>query len=191
MKRLIQLNLLLLLLLIPSAMSQESSPLPSPKTLHIYDWKDMARQQTLPGEVISMDGISVLKIEKTNDTPQDFLLLKVSDPAAIKKANLSYGEMKYENVHDNAVTSSSSELKLLSRIPPAAPGGDEHTEGQNAFLEGTSNWQPFRFIIAGRRAFNGTQTWPTQLEVHLLLEGRGTVYLRPMKLLGQIGRAQV
>jgi hypothetical protein len=185
MKRLIQLNLLLLL--ISSATAQESQPQQPPKTLRVYDWNNLARQQTLPGEVISMDGISVLKIENTNDTPQDFLLLKISDPAAIKKASLSYGEMKYENVHDNAITSSSSELKLLSRIPPAAPGGDEHTEEQNAFLNGTSNWQPFRFIIVGRKAFNGVPTWPTQLEVHLLLAGNGTVYLRPIKLLGVVG----
>ena len=184
MKNLIQTGLLLWL--VSCATAQESQSQQPPQTVRIYEWKDLARQQALPGQVISMDGISVLKIEKTNDTPQDFLLLKISDLAAIKKATLSYGEMKYENVHDNAITSSSSKLKLLSRIPPAAPGGDESTEGQNAFLEGTSNWQPFRFIIAGHRAFNGVPRWPTQLEVHLLLEGRGTVYLRPIKLLGTV-----
>jgi len=185
MKRLFQLNLLLLLVL--SAAAQESQPQPPPKTLRGYDWKNLARQQTLPGEVISMDEISVLKIENTNDTPQDFVLLKISDPSVIKKANLLYGEMKYENVHGNAITSSSSELKLLSRIPPAASGGDEHTENQSAFLEGTSNWQPYRFIIVGHRTFAGVPTGPTQLEVHLLLAGSGTVYLRPIKLLGLTG----
>jgi hypothetical protein len=69
MKRLIQLNLLLLLISTASAQEsqpQEPTPQQTPKTLRVYDWKDLARQQTLPGEVISMDGMSVLKIENTN-----------------------------------------------------------------------------------------------------------------------------
>jgi hypothetical protein len=83
MKRLIQLNLLLLL--ISSAVAQETQPQESPlqenqKILRDYDWKDLARQQTLPGDVISTNGSSILKIESTNDLLQDFTLLKISYP---------------------------------------------------------------------------------------------------------------
>ena len=72
MKKLIQTGVLLLA--ISSATAQESPSQQPPKTLRVYDWKDLARQQTLPGEVISMDGTSVLKIVNTNDTPQEFSL---------------------------------------------------------------------------------------------------------------------
>ena len=52
----------------------------------------------LPGEVISMDGMSVLKIENTNDAPLVVSLLVISDALVIKKASFVYGEIKYENV---------------------------------------------------------------------------------------------
>ena len=99
MKKLIQLNLLLLL--ISSATAKESQPQQPPKTLRIYDWKDLAQQHQLSGgEVISMDGTSVLKIENTNDLLRDFLVLKISDPAVIKTTHFLYCDVSYENLVD-------------------------------------------------------------------------------------------
>ena len=186
MKRLIQLNLLLLL--ISTATAQESRPTPqqTTKVLRAYDWNDLVQQHQLSGgEVISIDGMSVLKIENTNDAPQDIILLKISDASVIKKANILYGEIKHESVSGN------STVMLMSRFPPDASGGDEINVRQNgAFLNGTSNWRPYQFRVTSnsfnRNGLNRMQL-PTQLEIHLYLAGPGTVYLRPIKLLGFIG----
>jgi hypothetical protein len=189
MKRLIQLNLLLLL--ISTATAQESpaqKPLPPEpqKILRDYDWKDLARQQTLPGEVISMDGGSVLKIEDTNHTNyllRDFLVMKISDPAIIKKAYFLVCTMKYENVFGHA----NSYLNLSCYVAPAALGGDERNISgfaeNNSVFYGTANWKSYRFAVV-RDALEGL---PTQLELHLVMNGPGTVYLRPIRLYGVTG----
>jgi hypothetical protein len=201
MKKLIQLNLLLLL--ISSAAAQDSQDFQKfEKTLLIYDWKDLAQKQQLSGgEVISMDGMSVLKIENTNDTPLqgslyyngtplEVSLVKITNTSVIKKTYWISCEVKYENVwhglmqHTNhSVYTESGNLKLLAHIPPSAPGGDEFTNASHFDLRGTSNWQLYTLVV-DRAAVEGL---PTQLELKLSLPGHGTVYLRSIKLLGVTG----
>jgi len=196
MKRLIQLNLLLLL--ISSAGAQEAQLQEPTKTLQVYDWKDLSRQQALPGEVVSMDGMSVLKIENTNDTPSspegDYIIdspfvvsfLKITN-SVIKKTYWVSCELKYENVwsgmvinSNRVVRSRSGALKLVEYYPPSASGGDERIKVANFNFDGTSNWQLYRFAV-DRTESGGL---PTKLELKLSLAGHGTVYVRPIKLLG-------
>ena len=104
MKKLIQLNLLLLLISSATAQEsqpQETSPQQPPKILHAYDWKDLNVQSPNTNcqiKIISMDGMSVLKIENTNNAPLEVLLLTVENSALIQRANRIEWEMKYENV---------------------------------------------------------------------------------------------
>src|ERR1035437_9735657 len=193
MKRLIQLSLLLLL--ISSATAQESQPQETTpeqptKILRVYDWKDLAQQHQLSGgEVTSMDRMSVLKIENTNNAPLDannlpleVSLLKISDPSLIKKAYSLLCEVKYENVSENNRASDnfreSGSLKLVCRLPPAAIGGDGRTiesgrtpGGRSGNIRGTSNWRPCLFTVY-RNSFEGL---PAQLELNLNLPGSGTI----------------
>lgn len=148
-----------------------------------------------------MDGMSVLKIENTNNAPLDannlpleVSLLKISDPSLIKKAYSLLCEVKYENVSENNRASDnfreSGSLKLVCRLPPAAIGGDGRTiesgrtpGGRSGNIRGTSNWRPCLFTVY-RNSFEGL---PAQLELNLNLPGSGTIYLRPVKLLGVVG----
>jgi hypothetical protein len=208
MKKLIQLNLLLLL--ISSATAQEAQPLdllsmnlPSrpqelrpqesqskEKVLRDYDWKDLAQQQKLPGEVISMDGGSVLKIERTNDFPQDLLVMKISDPAIIKKAYFLVCTLKYENVSATGPSlgfARNSYLHLSCFIPPATVAGDgtilDGSAQDGAGIRGTSDWRPAHFVVV-RDALEGL---PTKLELHLILQSHGTIYIRPIRIYGVAG----
>jgi len=182
MKRLIQLNLLLLL--ISSATAQESQP---PKTLHVYDWKDLARQHELSGgEMISMDGMSVLKIENTNDAPLEISLLNITN-SIIKKADTLSLEMKYENVRSKFIEHTNqfgaptyqavvpNKLTFSMHNPPHAFGGDEITNNSFFYFNGTENWQPYQFNINNS---------PDKIELNIHLLRSGTIYLRPIKLLG-------
>jgi hypothetical protein len=200
MKRLIQLNLLLLLISTVSAQEsqpQEPSPQQPTKILRVYDWKDLAQQHQLSGgEVISMDGMSVLKIENTNDAPLKVSLLKITNSSAIEKTYVVSYEMKYENVLQGSrwVTNESSpgrfmfpyrttetgRLILLQNFPPSYSGRDGATQISEFDIMGTSVWKSHDIKI--NRTLN--VGLPTQLELTLSLPTNGIVYLRPIKLLG-------
>jgi hypothetical protein len=190
MKRLIQLNLLLLL--ISSVTAQESSPQQSPpeelqKVLRDYDWKDLAQQQTLPGEVISTNGSSILKIVNTNDTLQEFSLLKISDPAIIKKTYFLLCVAKLETGANNKRIQfgTPSFLRVLCSLPPAVLGGDGRTipakiNGSDMII---GDWTSLQFEVV-RDSLEGL---PTQLEVRLGIPGGRIVFLRPIRLRGVTG----
>jgi hypothetical protein len=202
MKKLLQLSLLL-----GFASSAVAQGLPTPdsqKTLHVYDWKALA--QPVPGgEIVSEEGLSVLKIENTNDTPLRVSLLKISDARLVREAYFVRCEVKYDVSMAKVITLITNPdnpgiispyphwgggvLNLRCYLPPAAPGGDERISNGRGYglyggtLEGNSNWRPCQLVV-DRNAFEGL---PIQLEVYLNLAGRGTVYFRPIKLLGVVG----
>jgi hypothetical protein len=204
MKKLFQLNFLLLL--VSSATAQESSPQElapqqPTKILRVYDWNDLAQQHQLAGgEVISMDGNAVLKIENTNDappegtyyingTPLEVSLLKITD-SVVKRTCWVSCELKFESVwaglvqHTNhVVNGEAGVLKLLTYTPPSAPGGDERINTSHFDLRGTSNWKLYKFVV-DRTEPEGL---PTHLELKLSLPGHGTIYLRSIRLLGGTG----
>jgi hypothetical protein len=162
MKRLIQLNLLLLL--ISSATAQESPTQNPPKILRAYDWKDLNVQSANTNcqiRIISMDGISVLKIENTNNAPLEVTILKIVNSSIIKKADSISWEMKYENVESKPYIPAPDErfvggmkgarwfssLNLLEHIPSPALGGDERTKTNKFYFSETSNWKRFDFTL--------------------------------------------
>ena len=64
MKKLIQ--ICWLLCLVSSASARE---LQTQRVLRVYDWQDLMSQHPFPdSKIISLDGISVLKIENTNNS---------------------------------------------------------------------------------------------------------------------------
>ncbi|HVU07296.1 MAG TPA: hypothetical protein VHG89_01995 [Verrucomicrobiae bacterium] len=177
MKKLFQISLLFLF--VSSALAQESSA-PKEKVLRVYDWKDLAGQ--IPNsQIISMDGIFVLKIENTNDTPLEVFVL--TNSSLLKKANRIEWEMKYENVgyitNRNGIMGSSREL--IEKFPPQAIGGDSLTNYNRLHFVGTENWANHYFLI-GRAPYDN-QTRPDELKLKFSFTS-GTIYLRPIKLLG-------
>jgi hypothetical protein len=166
--------------------------------LRIYDWKDLAQQHQLSSweiisnkvvqqsqlsgeEIISMDGMSVLKIENTNNTLLGVSLLQITNSSVIKKAYWISFDMKVENLDFGFADFNN--YQLTCQIPPSALGGDARTNNIRKQIPfGTSNWKHYELYV-DRTEPEGL---PTQLEVKILL-GRGTIYLRPVKLLGVVG----
>jgi hypothetical protein len=177
MKKLFQISLLFLF--VSSAFAQQSSA-PKEKVLRVYDWKDLNIQST-NCQIVSMDGMSVLKIENTNNAPLEVSLLKITNSSVIKNANTVSCEMKYKDVSDESTTPAGN-LTLLRNIPPSAFGGDEHTNKNWFDFFGTSNWKRYDFGIN----LGETEGLPTQLEFKFFLPKNGTVYLRPIKLMGTV-----
>ena len=197
MKKLFQISLMLLLA--ATANAQQSKP---PEVLREFDWKDGV--MSTHSQIVSMDGMSVLKIENTNDKPLRVLLLAITNPSLIQKANTIEWEMKCENVRLPAgfrlppqmfFTSLENDLWgirdnftnypnvcLFEKFPPQAAGGDNITNYQGDYFDSTKNWDKYYFGL--RRAPYDNQTRPDELKLEIFLPSNGTVYLRPIKLLG-------
>ncbi len=225
MKKVFQ--VILLLLLVSSAAAQEARPpvsatQPPTKILRVYDWNDLAQKHQLPGgEVVQMDGMSVLKIENTNnvttnysrpyytisktgrvtnyydqsyviDKPLKIWLLNTTN-SVVKRTHWVAYEMKYENVQNGdfaqtnrpALSPSNNRwqeglLRFWAYHMPSAPGGDERGHYSEFGFQGTSNWELHQFAVDQSES-EGT---PTRLILQLTLPGHGTVYIRPIKILG-------
>ncbi len=189
MKRLFQISLTVLFL--SSAAAQEPPAQrweKSLRTLHVYDWKALNVLQKLPGsEIITIDGIPTLRIKMTNAAPMEMSVLKITNVSMIKKIYLASFDMKYENLALSSGWNPPDYLALSCLLPPGALGGDESTnrnyvEFSNSTSPASSNWKPY-YLRVDREAAEGL---PTQLELELHLAGNGTIYLRPIKLLGMV-----
>lgn len=71
---------------------------------------------------------------------------------------------------------------LFEKFPPQAAGGDNITNYQGDYFDSTKNWDKYYFGL--RRAPYDNQTRPDELKLEIFLPSNGTVYLRPIKLLG-------
>lgn len=173
MKKLIRISLALWL--VPCAMAQQA--------IRNYDWPDLQQHHELQGgEVVSLDGQSVLKIENTNDSPMQLHLFKIVKPPVGTSAVYALsGRVKYAQVRGDGY------LEMWNYFPPVRPGLPEGQylsrtlgdEGEMAKITGTSDWRKFSL------PFNpmGASGAPTRLEINLMLPGHGTVYLSPLKLI--------
>ncbi len=178
------LHICLLLCVAATVIAQENQKIPK-----LYDWKDLS--QNFPNsQIVSMDGMSVLKIENTNASRLELPLVIITNVSLIQKATLVSYEIKYEKVvqdYDKTPLGGGvisygpfrgGELRLLRISPSIVVGGDEVTNHFMADFEGTSNWKRFQIEIPK------TTVQPTQMELRIFLPSTGTVYLRPIKLFG-------
>lgn len=132
------------------------------------------------GQVVTLNGRSVLKIENTNDEPRQVHLLTLPKPGITKSYYVVSGEVKHDSVRGKGY------LEMWSCFAPAAKGQPEAqyfsrtlgTSGRMGHLAGTSDWRPFELPFNSA----GSKEPPIRLELNLHLEGRGTVYLSALKL---------
>lgn len=177
-----------------------------PKVLRTYNWQDLMAQHHFPNsEIVSMDGISVLKIRNTNSTPLEVDLLEITNSSVLSQAHFLSCDIKYENVENAHGNSSSSlhnmvestrmismdmgsikynvwgagGLEMTRLLPPDASGGDVKTNRSYSLIAGTSNWQPCQLPVVLVK-----ETHPIRVELKLYLPGTGTIYLRPAELIG-------
>ena len=179
MKRLIQLNLLLLLV---SSVAHGAQNL-----VRVYDWKELAQRHELPGgEIVSMNGTWVLKIENAKDTPFVFRLLTITNPPISKMACAIIGRVKYENVQR---VDGGGNIQMLEQFAdkmvvgaPYEPGGFKMSQGPDFYFFGTSDWTDLILSVDRTEWMRLWTNAPPRLEISFGLPARGTVYLQPLQL---------
>ncbi len=184
MKNLIQISLMLWL--VSSAAAQAQPAQPWQKTLRVFDWKDSKLQPELSGsEIFSTNGVSVLKIENTNNVPLEVALLRITNSSLISRADSISCEMKYENVSGAGPWGNQNRLQLVCDMPPPVPVATRALTEVGSAILGTANWDFYDFPVdrnvPGNMALSSD---PIQMDLKLTLLGEGTVYLRPIKLWG-------
>jgi hypothetical protein len=165
------------------------------KVLKVYDWKDFPEHPNC--QILSMDGMSVLKVENTNKAPLKVSLLTITNAALLKNANSIALEMKYEDIawlnnwtnsgfyrYASFFDSAVGNLEWARTYPPYVIGGDILTNLSWIQFAGTRNWDKFESGI--RRVPYDNETIPNALEFKLYLPSIGTVYLRPIKLIRRV-----
>jgi hypothetical protein len=190
MKKLFQISLLLWLAANANANAQENAPEQPTKVLRAFNWSDLPSPST-NCQIVSMDGMSVLKIENTNDAPLEISVWRITNSSAIQKTYFVSFEMKYENVRSKIIEHTNQFgapsylaeelglLRFLQYFPPTFSDQNEDTNHSDEYISGTSIWKPHYFWISRENKVG----LPIQLELRFSLPKTGIVYLRPIKLL--------
>lgn len=166
------------------------------KILTTFDWQKLKEKgQLLGGEVIQMDGQTVLKIEETNTAPKQWTFLKITKPPIQARNYAITGEIKFENVEQDSL------LATWSYFPPLKEGAQQYqyysytgeSDGPMEKIRGTSDWRTFSLPL-DRSTGNyppdaatpfdpkTTAEPPTSIETQAFLPGGGTIYLKNVKL---------
>jgi hypothetical protein len=135
--------------------------------------------------LVTLDGQSVYKFENTNDTQLQIQLLSIRKPRLSTTAYAVIGQVKYDDVQGAGY------LEMWNYFSPAHPGMPEDRyfsrtlgdSGEMGKISGTCGWRDFMLPFDPA----GASGPPTRLEINLILPGRGTVYLTPVKLVKYSG----
>ena len=115
-----------------------------------------------------------LKIENSEPGPKTIAILQLDRPGVTAAQYALVGRVRYENV------ATASYLEMWNHFP----GGKRFftrtlaDSGPLGSLQGSSEWRPFWLPFKVLRE----QAGPEKLEVNLVLAGKGTVYLGPLRL---------
>ena len=138
------------------------------------DWSrtTVAGGVALPGE--GPEGSTALQLRATASGATSFHLVTIEHPQVPTPGYAVLGEVRYQGVEGQGY------LEMWSVFP----NGERFfsrtlaTEGALAALHGESSWRRFELPFY----LSGTTQTPSRLEINLVLPGRGTVWLGPMRL---------
>jgi hypothetical protein len=130
------------------------------------------KSATLRPTPVTVEGRSCLKVENSSGFPVQVALATLTNVAVTGRFYSVSGEVKYNDVEGDGYLEMWSVFpsgRYFSRgLEPVGPMGK---------ISRTSGWRPFLLPFDRK----GIAEMPTQLEINLVLPGRGTVYIGPIK----------
>lgn len=143
------------------------------EVLREISWRDLAREGKLSAGNIAVSGKN-LKIENDKSEPATVTAFVIEAPSITSSRYAVKGTVRYEGVEEK------SYLEMLNVFP----GGGEYfsrtldRSGPLGSLEGSSDWRPFVLPFF----LNQATERPIKLTVNVVLGGKGTVWLGPLRL---------
>ncbi|MGB7581021.1 MAG: hypothetical protein WBL85_01050 [Sedimentisphaerales bacterium] len=149
------------------------------ETLREIEWSDPnLRGKLTAGEVIEPNAdcpFAQLKVQSSQNEKKTFAILTINDPCIKTTSYALTGQVRYEGVEGTGY------LEMWNHFPDgkmyfSRTLGDS---GPMQSLAGSSGWRPFTlpFYIG-----DTTKMRPVKLEFNIVLHGRGTIFLGPLKL---------
>jgi hypothetical protein len=148
------------------------------QTLREIDLSNLRKQGKVTiGEAIEPNAgcsFAQLRIQNLQGEKKTFAVLTISEPCITATSYALTGKVRYENIEGTGY------LEMWNHFPDgkmyfSRTLGDS---GPMQSLSGSSDWRPFTLPFY----INTPNLHPTQLEFNVVLPGRGTVYLGPIKL---------
>jgi hypothetical protein len=152
----------------------------SQQTIAKFDWTNIPGGPQHGAVPVSLDGRAARKIECTNGTGLQLVLLTIDKPGISQTMYVLQGEIRYDSVQGDGF------LEMLSYFPPehaGLPDGQYFSRtlsegGEMGKISGTSDWRSFKLPFDTM----GSGMTPKRLKIALHLKGPGTVYLGPLTL---------
>lgn len=149
----------------------------SAEVLQQVDWDALQEQGEIPtGEVLpANDDASFARLKLEGErSGRTVTFLVIDNPPITQRYYILRGKIRYENVVGHGY------LEMWNHLPG---GGKYFTRtlaesGPMQKLHGTSDWRSFQLPFQ----LSGDVQPPHKLEVNLVLQGQGTVYLGPITL---------
>jgi len=147
-------------------------------TLAEISWSKLKAEGKLrAGEVVSRDGLDMLKVTNSKDTPLRLTVLKLETPRVSETSYSLRGTVAYEDVAGKAY------LEMLSCFPQPT-GGPYYTRtvaegGPLQYLTGTSYPRDIELPFN----LGPKDPKPIKIELNVFAPGKGTIYIGPMRLL--------
>lgn len=137
----------------------------------------------LAGEIQSFDPpgpVEALKIENTESTPKTIQILVLDDPGVSAIRYALAGKIRYDDVEDISYLEtwnhfSNGDACFTRSLADSGPLGN---------IRGSSGWRKFSLPFHSLREVGA----PTKIVLNVVLTGRGTVYLSPIRVV-QYGNA--
>ena len=168
-----------------SALLLVSANASAQQVLHETTWDATAPPPTADATVIASDGFPLfaqLKIENPSPQPKTVTLMVLDDPQITERRYALTGSVRYEDVEGLAY------LELWSTLASGRRAFSRTLteEGPTQTLTGTSDWHDFVLPFA----IHNDSSWPpSALELNVVLPGRGTIYVGPVRLVQYAGLA--
>jgi len=155
------------------------------QTLREVGWGELQKAGRLgAGQIVQgdgPDGTTALKIEHASDDAASITVLTIEDPGITTSRYAIVGQVRCADVMKPG------HLELLNYFPDGGPYFSRTLmdAGPMQKLQGTSVWRAFELPFT----LTDSPLRPTKLELNVVLPGRGTVCLSPLRLV-QYGTPQ-
>jgi hypothetical protein len=144
------------------------------QVISTFSWKELADAGKLTAGTLTGAPDNALKIENPGPRAMSATLLTIAQPKITTDFYAVSGEVRYDNVEGDGF------LEMWSHFSETAAYFSRTLgiTGPMAKLTGTSDWRTFALPFTAK----GASSRPSKLVVNVYLPGKGSVFLRSLKL---------